>query len=184
MGAVRLKTLADLRRRRLQSLGLALVLFLSTATGTLAMSILVESHAPFDHAFETANGAHLVIHYGGDVDAGRARGDRQRRDGVTASAGPWPVGDGTLGQPRDGRVIAAGFSGRSQPDASIDQVTMQAGRWWQAPGEAVLGESTARRLGKQVGDTITAHPSPSGSKSARRHPPERASSRSSASPDR
>ena len=52
MGAVRLKTFADLRRRRLQSLGLALVLFLSTATGTLALSILVESHAPFDHAFD------------------------------------------------------------------------------------------------------------------------------------
>ena len=79
MGAVRLKTLADLRRRRLQSIGLALVLFLSTATGTLAMSILVESHAPFDHAFEAANGAHLVIHYARRCRCRLARGDRQRR---------------------------------------------------------------------------------------------------------
>ena len=63
MGAVRLKTLADLRRRRLQSFGIALVLLLSTAAGTLALSILVESHAPFEHAFEAANGAHLVIRY-------------------------------------------------------------------------------------------------------------------------
>ena len=165
MGAVRLKTLADLRRRRLQSIGLALVLFLSTATGTLAMSILVESHAPFDHAFAAANGAHLVIQYGGDVDAA-ALAATGRVASVTASAGPWPVGDGTLGQPSDGRVIAAGFSGRSQPDASIDQVTMQAGRWWQAPGEAVLAESTARRLGKRVGDTVTAHPSQAGSSSS------------------
>ena len=98
MGAVRLKTFADLRRRRLQSLGLALVLFLSTATGTLALSILVESHAPFDHAFEAANGAHLVIRYAGDVDPA-ALAATTKASQVTASAGPWPVAQGILGQP-------------------------------------------------------------------------------------
>ena len=79
MGAVRLKTFADLRRRRLQSFGLALVLFLSTATGTLALSILVESHAPFDHAFAAANGAHLVDPLRGRRRCRRARGDDARR---------------------------------------------------------------------------------------------------------
>src|SRR6185312_11327225 len=131
MGAVRLKTLADLRRRRLQSLGLALVLFLSTATGTLAMSILVESHAPFDHAFETANGAHLVIQYRGDADPAALVATRTAT-GVTASAGPWPVVDGVLGQQGAGRVVGAQFSGRPQPDPSIDNITIRAGRWWQA----------------------------------------------------
>ena len=158
MGAVRLKTFADLRRRRLQSLGLALVLLLSTATGTLALSILVESHAPFDHAFEAANGAHLVIRYAGDVDAAELAATSTASP-VTASAGPWPVAGGILGQPADGRVIPAQLSARPTPDASIDSVTIHAGRWWQAPGEAVLDEQTARLLGKQVGDTITVHAS-------------------------
>ena len=78
---------------------------------------------------------------------------------VTASAGPWPVAGGILGQPADGRVIPAQLSARPTPDASIDSVTIHAGRWWQAPGEAVLDEQTARLLGKQVGDTITVHAS-------------------------
>ncbi len=158
MGAVRLKTLADLRRRRLQSLGLVLVLFLSTATATLALSILVESHAPFDHAFEAANGAHLVIRYASDVDAASLAATSTSSQ-VTASAGPWPVAQGILGQPADGRVIPAQLSGRPTPDATIDDVTFQAGRWWQAPGEAVLDERTAHVLGKQVGDTVTVHAS-------------------------
>ena len=117
MGAVRLKTFADLRRRRLQSLGLALVLFLSTATGTLALSILVESHAPFDHAFEAANGAHLVIRYAGDVDPA-ALAATTTASQVTASAGPWPMAQGILGKPADGRVMPAQLSGR--PDARRD----------------------------------------------------------------
>ena len=42
-------------------------------------------------------------------------------------------------------------SGRPTPDASIDQVTISAGRWWQAPGEIVLDQDTAALLGKRVG---------------------------------
>ncbi len=158
MGAVRLKTLADLRRRRLQSFGIALVLLLSTAAGTLAVSILVESHAPFDHAFEAANGAHLVIRFRDDIDGGELAATATAAP-VTASAGPWPVAEGAVGHPEGHRIIAGGFSGRPKPDPSIDDVTVEAGRWWQAPGEAVLDQSIARLLDRSVGDTVTLYPS-------------------------
>ena len=96
MGAVRLKTVADLRRRRLQAFGIATVLLLSTAAATLALHILVESHAPFDRAFAATNGAHLIVRYRGDLDPD-ALAATATATGVTASAGPWPVARGAIG---------------------------------------------------------------------------------------
>jgi putative ABC transport system permease protein len=165
MGAVRLKTLADLRHRRLQSLGIALILLLSTAAGTLASSILVESHAPFDHAFQAANGAHVVIRYRGDIDPGRLAATGEA-SAVTASAGPWPVAEGAIGYPNGDRLVGGEFAGRPQPDRAIDNVTVHAGRWWQAAGEIVLDQSTARLLDRGVGETVTVYPPPSTAKSA------------------
>jgi putative ABC transport system permease protein len=159
MGAVRAKTLADLRRRRLQTVVIAAVLFLASTAATLALNILVETREPFDQAFAAANGAHLVITYEGDVshDALAATGSA---DGVTASAGPWPVVTGALAHPKGGLMMGAEFSGRPQPDGTIDAVTIESGRWWQSPGEAVLDQDTARLLDKQVGDVIQVYSSP------------------------
>ena len=46
---------------------------------TLALSILVETNEPFDHAFAAANGAHLVIDYDAAVERRAARGDDDGR---------------------------------------------------------------------------------------------------------
>ena len=63
MNAVRSKTAADLRRRKLQAMVIALVILLSSGAATLALSLLVESDAPYDHAFAQANGAHLTLRF-------------------------------------------------------------------------------------------------------------------------
>ena len=55
-------------------------------------------------------------------------------------------------------MIGGLVSGRSAPTEAIDRVTILAGRWWAAPGEAVLSQSSARLLGKGVGDTVTLQP--------------------------
>ncbi len=81
---------------------------------------------------------------------------------MTESAGPWPVATGYLGDPKGGLVNGGTFSGRPQPDPAIDAVTISSGRWWQAPGEAVLDESSARLLDKTVGDTIHVYAAPAG----------------------
>jgi putative ABC transport system permease protein len=159
MGAVRLKTIADMRHRRLQSAVIAVVLCLASGAATLALSILVMAHGPFDAAFARANGAHLVIDYDGSIPADRLRatGDAPV---VTASAGPWPVSSGAVGHPLGGRVNGGSFSGRPQPDPSIDAIEIQAGRWWQSPGEAVLDQDTAHLLGLGIGDTVELFPEP------------------------
>jgi putative ABC transport system permease protein len=165
MGAIGLKTAADLRRRRLQSVVIAAVLFLAGAAATLALGILVESRAPFEAAFARANGAHLAIEYAPTVDAA-ALAATGSVPGVTASGGPWPIMTGAIAHPKGGFVGNQAFSGRPQPDASIDAVTIEAGRWWQATGEVVLDQDSARLLGLGVGDTVELHAAPTGTQKA------------------
>src|SRR5258706_8040354 len=157
MGATSTKAIADLRQRKLQGGVIGLVLFLATAAATLALSILVESRAPFERAFAAANGAHLIVDYAGTVGADQLTWTGQASV-VPASAGPWPVVPGELAHPKGGRIGGEVFSGRSQPDAAIDSITIEAGRWWQAPGEAVLDQDTAALLDAKVGDRVTLYP--------------------------
>lgn len=167
MGAVTTKTVADLRRRRLQSFALALVLFLAAATATLALDVLVASHDPFDRAFDAAAGAHLVVEYDPAVPDDRLAATAHAL-GVTAAAGPWRVAHGALEHPKGGLVLGQVFSARPAPasDAAIDRVVIDEGRWWTGPGEVVLDADTARLLLKPVGSSVTLHAAPAGDKSA------------------
>src|SRR5690349_24122476 len=76
--------------RRVQTSVIGLVLLVSTAAATLALGLLVDSNAPFDHAFAAQRGAHVAA----AVNAARASGDRlaatTRLPGVTAASGPFP----------------------------------------------------------------------------------------------
>lgn len=159
MGAVATKTVADLRRRRLQSVVLALVLFLACLASTLALSVLVAAHEPFQRAFQAANGAHLVLDYDGSI-ADTALEATAHANGVTAAAGPWPVAQAALEHPKGGLILGQVLSGRPAPNGSIDQPTIVDGRWWTGPGEIVLDEDTATLLDKVVGDTVTVHREP------------------------
>src|SRR5262249_5085785 len=77
------------RRRGVQTVLLALVLLVSTATTVRAPALVVASHASFDHAFAAQRGAHLVA----TVDASRATPAQlaatARLQSVTAAAGPF-----------------------------------------------------------------------------------------------
>jgi putative ABC transport system permease protein len=161
MGAVRTKTLADIRRRKVQFLVIGVVLFLAATAATLALGILVESRAPFDRAFAAANGAHLVIDYRGDLPLSQVAATGAA-NGVTGHAGPWTVTAAAIGHPKGGLMVGAELSARPQSDPSLDAITIEAGRWWQAPGEAVLDQDTAQRLGRGIGDTIEVFAMPAG----------------------
>ena len=161
MGAIRTKTLADLRRRKVQSLVIGVVVFLAATAATLALGILVESRAPFDRAFAAANGAHLVIDFRGDESVADVAATGSAI-GVTGHAGPWTVTAAAIGHPKGGLVAGAELSARPQPDSSIDAITIEAGRWWRASGEAVLDQGTARLLDRGIGDMIQVFAAPVG----------------------
>ena len=158
MGAVLSKTVADLRRRRLQTVVLAVVLLLGSAAATLALSILVETNEPFDNAFAAANGAHLVIDYDAAVSDAQLAATTAA-GGVTSSAGPWPVTRAGVAGKHD-LIGDQVVSGRPTPGDTVDRVTITAGRWWQAPGEIVLDQDTAARLGTGIGGSVPLYPQP------------------------
>jgi putative ABC transport system permease protein len=157
MTAVLTAALSDLRRRRLQTLVIAFVILLTSGAATLALSLLVESDAPFDHAFAQANGAHLVITYDArHVSAASLRATTHatpRGYPVTASAGPWQQVETSIGSGNS--AMQARVVGRPRPDTSVDRLTIESGRWAQAAGEIVLSQPVADGLGVGTGATVS-----------------------------
>jgi putative ABC transport system permease protein len=162
--------MAGLRRRRLQGFVIGCVLLLATSAATLAFSILVESEAPYQRAFEAANGAHLVIDYAGSTDPASLAATTSTTP-VTAATGPWPVGAAgvVVTNPDGGKGIAfvgqTSISGRADPNGPVDQIGLASGRWWQQPGEVVL-ETAPVFKGVQLGDTVTFQQAPPAGKEA------------------
>ncbi|HKV30552.1 MAG TPA: FtsX-like permease family protein [Candidatus Dormibacteraeota bacterium] len=154
MSAVLRKSLADLRRRKVQTAVIAIVLLLSSLSATLALTLLVESDAPFDHAFQQARGAHLTMTFAASaVSEAQLRATGQTA-GVSAFVGPWRVTPWPIAQP-DGQTFTVPLAGRDGPDGAVDRLTQIAGRWAQRPNEVVLSQQFSDRSGIQLGDTVT-----------------------------
>lgn len=92
MGAVRQLVGAGIRRRRLKGIAIAGVLFIATGAATLALTVVVESQAPYDRAFAAAEGAHLVIDFDATRTDAASVATTAMSSGVTAAMGPWLVG--------------------------------------------------------------------------------------------
>jgi putative ABC transport system permease protein len=76
-------------RRRVQTFVIGLVLLISTGASVLALSLVVDSSAPFDKSFAAQRGAHLAV----VVDQARATpadlAATRKLPGVTGAAGPF-----------------------------------------------------------------------------------------------
>ena len=80
--------------RRVQAIVIGLVVLVSTAASTLALGLLVDSNAPFDHAFASA--ARRARHRGGERRPGLRRPARRHHQAARGDGGIGPV-------PRDDR---------------------------------------------------------------------------------
>jgi putative ABC transport system permease protein len=74
--------------RRVQAIVIGLVVLVSTGAATLALGLLVDSSAPFNHAFAAQHGADVTATVSGASPAQLTA--TTRLPGVTASAGPLP----------------------------------------------------------------------------------------------
>ncbi|HVS04643.1 MAG TPA: FtsX-like permease family protein [Candidatus Dormibacteraeota bacterium] len=155
MSAVLRKTLADMRRRKVQTAVIALVLLLSSLSATLALTLLVESDAPFDHAFQQVQGAHLTMTFAASAVTEAELRTTGRASGVSAFAGPWRVIPWSIEQP-DGQTFTLPLAGRDGPGGAVDRLTLVRGRWAQLANEVVLSQQYADKGGTQLGDTVTA----------------------------
>ena len=148
-------------RRRVQTFVIGLVLLISTGASVLALSLVVDSSAPFDKAFAAQHGAHLAV----VVNQSRATpadlAATRKLPGVTGAAGPFAIA--TVAAQLPGQQGPAGslppltLAGRSAPGGPVDQVTLQSGHWAQGPGQLVLEENPASdmQIGLPLGQQVT-----------------------------
>jgi putative ABC transport system permease protein len=140
-------------RRRLQTVVIALVVLISTASTVVALALVVNSEAPFDHAFSSQRGADITAAIAPSVGAERLD-QTAHVSGVTSAAGPYPE---TTVSVRSGGM---GFGpqtivGRTTPGGPVDDLVISDGHWATKPGQIVLATGD-NGIGFSLGSTLTA----------------------------
>jgi putative ABC transport system permease protein len=139
MSAVWRASRAAVKRRRLQTFVIGLVVLCSTTTILLGLGLLTAASAPFDEAFAQQRGAHTVAAFDLTKTSSAQVARTGRRPGVEAAAGPF--GQAVLEMPKDWLWMSAGsltVVGRAEPDGPVDRIHLLQGRWATAPGEIVV----------------------------------------------
>lgn len=90
MRAVFTKAWSEVRRRRLQSAVIVVMVALASGTITLGLNLLLESRSPYDDAFEAQNGAHLKVFYDARKVTPGQLASSPATIGASSFAGPWP----------------------------------------------------------------------------------------------
>ncbi len=153
-------------RRRVQTFVIGLVLLISTGASVLALSLVVDSSAPFDESFAAQHGAHLAV----VLDQSRATpadlAATRKLPGVTGAAGPFAEANVALHFSAQsgpaGTLPPMTLVGRSTPGGQVDQVTLQSGHWAQGPGQMVLESNPASdmQIGLPLGAKLTVTSAP------------------------
>ena len=159
--------LGGLSGRRVQAIMIGLVVLVSTAASTLGLGLLVDSNAPFDHAFAVQHGADVTATVTGATAAELAA--TTHLPGVTASAGPFPetsvsvttqvtpsihVSNGKAGKGTPVTVHQQlTLVGHASPGGPVDDLTLTSGHWPTGPGQVVL--SSAAGLNVSLGSQLT-----------------------------
>lgn len=130
-------------RRRVQTLVIAVATMMAVASAVVAGSLMVAANAPFDHAFAQQHGAHITAQFASAKASTAHIAATGRLDGVTASAGPYPLATIHPVDPGGGHLPTATLAGRSGPHGAVDDLDLKSGRWAVKPGEIVLDESFA-----------------------------------------
>jgi putative ABC transport system permease protein len=140
-------------RKRLQTLVVALVVLVSTAAIVLALALVVDSSAPFEHAFAAQRGADIVA----AIDPSKASSAQLARTarlaGVTAAAGPFAqvtVPARSAGETLPPLTLVARSSG-----GPVDDLVLSGGHWATQPGQVVLASGGTAELGVPLGLRLT-----------------------------
>lgn len=138
-GAVWRASRAAVKRRRVQTAVIGLVVFCATTTVLLALAVISAARAPFDAAFGGQRGAHVVAAFDPAAATAERLAATAHRPGVEAAAGPFDqavvqIPTDWVGSPPGPLTLV----GRADPAGSVDRVELLSGRWAAAPGEVVL----------------------------------------------
>jgi putative ABC transport system permease protein len=157
MRAIFTKGWSEVRRRRLQSAVIVVMVALASATITLGLNLLLEASHPYDRAFEAQKGAHLKVFYdAGKVTPGQLA-STPAAIAASSFAGPWPdvyltVLHRESSQERSRYQLD--LVGRDSAQGAAEILRLTSGRWVQAPGEVVVNHSFAEQNGIHLGDHL------------------------------
>ena len=141
-----------MRRHKVQTIVITVVLLVATASATLGLALLAATNGPFTHAFGEQRGADVAV----TVNAARATNAELAAtghvSGVTALAGPFA--EATVladfqGQPWGQLRLA----GRPAAGGPVDDLVLNAGHWVDGPGQVVLN-GYAGNGGIALGNTL------------------------------
>jgi len=135
-GAVGRAVRGGLGRRRVQAAVIGLVLLASTAASVLALGLIVDSRAPFDHAFAAQRGADVTAAMASGVPSAELAATTRLPE-VTAAGGPFQevlIQSERGGLPNPPMTLV----GRASPGGPIDDLTLQSGHWADQPGQIVV----------------------------------------------
>ncbi|MFJ9943105.1 FtsX-like permease family protein [Streptomyces erythrochromogenes] len=155
MSAVWRASRAAVKRRRLQTFVIGLVVLCSTTTVLLALGLLDVATSPFDKAYAAQRGPHTVAAFDTAKATPEQLAQTARRPGVTAAAGPF--GQRVLDVPKDWLWMPGGsltVVGRADPGGPVDRVQVLEGRWATAPGEIVVAWPSAGTPGNELLGTV------------------------------
>ena len=143
MRAMRTALRGGLAGRRLQALIIGVVVLVSAAASTLAAGLLVDSDAPFDHAFAAQHGADAMLTVNAQKAPTAELAAAARLAGVTAAAGPFAeaIVSATAEVPNvpgPDRFPALTLAGRSSPGGPVDDIVLSSGHWPTATGQIVI----------------------------------------------
>jgi putative ABC transport system permease protein len=130
---------AAIRRRRMQTVVIGVVVAVSTATIVVALALLSTAAAPYDRAHAQQQGAHLVAAF--DVAAVSNAQLTQAAGAVDVEAVAGPYSQVTLELEDSEELLFfpnLTVVGRANPDGSVDRLNLWQGRWATKSGEIVL----------------------------------------------
>ncbi|WP_330299760.1 FtsX-like permease family protein [Streptomyces sp. NBC_00503] len=165
MSAVWRASRAAVKRRRIQTFVIGLVVLCSTTTILLALGLLSAASGPFDKAYEEQRGAHVVATFDATKVSPEQLERTARQSGVEAAAGPF--GQAVLDIPKGWLWTAGGtltVVGRADPAGPVDRIELLEGHWATKPGEIVVnwsvqGSPGTKLLGTELevpgGQTLT-----------------------------
>ncbi|MFF7654753.1 FtsX-like permease family protein [Streptomyces sp. NPDC007983] len=152
MSAVWRASRAAVRRRRLQTTVIGVVVLVSSMALVVALGLLDVVSGPFDRLFGRAHGAHVVATFDAAKVSGEEVGRTAERPGVRASAGPFR--QAVIEMPESAAAEMPGMApgpltvvGRADPGGPVDRLDLFAGHWATGPGQIVLALRDAPGMG-------------------------------------
>jgi putative ABC transport system permease protein len=147
--------IGDIKRRRVQSALLVVMILTTTTALTLGLALHRVSKDPFART-RAATGGPDVIAQAGFAPGSSRPSPKQfaallHAPGVAGTAGPYPIAFVRLTAPRINVPVEA--EGRDPAPAAIDRPLVTAGHWIR-PGDAVIERGLAYSLGLHIGDAI------------------------------